>query len=324
MENNLKEIGGYFELELRRGREYYPDAIKLNSARNCLKYILMAQKPSKIHMPYYMQEGMMEKSIREMVELEFYNINERFELSRDISVKEDEKIVYNNYYASKDEYIKKLAKKYVGKLIVDNTHAFYSKPLQGIDTLYSLGSKYFGVPGGGYLFTTKKINKEFEQDYAHAKLNHMLGRVEKPASEFFDAFQESKRGRNNQEIKFMSKMAISILSSIDYESIKIIRERNFYYLHSFLKNINELELDFSSIEGPMVYPLLIINDNLRQTLINNKVYVPMFWKEILETKGANDFEKKISKYLLPLPIDQRYDITDMNAIVKIIHQSVKS
>ena len=77
MENNTKEIGGYFGLELRKGKEYYPDAIKLNSARNCLKYILLAQNPSKIYMPYYMDKSMMEDSLKEIVKYEFYNIDEK-------------------------------------------------------------------------------------------------------------------------------------------------------------------------------------------------------------------------------------------------------
>lgn len=318
MQNSDKEIGGYFELELRKGKEYYPDAIKLNSARNCLKYILMAQKPTKLFMPNYMDKSMMEESLREMVEYSFYNINENFEIEGDIILKEGEKLIYNNSCSSKNEYIEKLAKKYGDKLIVDNTHSFYSKPLPGIDTVYSLGSKYFGVPGGGYLFTTKKINVEFEQDYSHAKMAHVLGRTDKTASEFFEAFQQSKKGRNNQPIRLMSKITRAMLLSIDYETVKTVRERNFYYLHGFLGQWNEIALDFSMLEGPMFYPLLVKRDNLRQTLINHKIYVPTFWPEVLDSQSANEFEKRVSTFLLPLPIDQRYGIEDMNRIVKII------
>ena len=36
----MKEIGGYFELELVQNKEYHFDAIKLNSARNAFKYII--------------------------------------------------------------------------------------------------------------------------------------------------------------------------------------------------------------------------------------------------------------------------------------------
>jgi hypothetical protein len=324
MRNDEREIGGYFQIELPAKKELYGDAIKLNSARNCLKYIILAQKPTKLYMPYYMQEGMMEESIRDMIEFEFYNINERFELDRALDVKAGEKILYNNYFASKDRYIEELAEKYGNALIIDNTHSFYSQPLPGIDTLYSLGSKYFGVPGGGYLYTDHTCEVDFEHDYAHAKVGHMLGRTEKPATEFFDVFQQSMKGRRNQPIKHMSKLAQTMMASIDYESIKMIRERNFFYLHAYLRDYNELvTLDFSQTEGPMVYPFFIKNESLRQDLISRKIYVPTFWKEIIFLEGASNFEKDIAKYLLPLPIDQRYGIKEMKIIVDTILESIK-
>jgi hypothetical protein len=270
-----------------------------------------------------MDKSMMEDSLRELVQYEFYNINENFEIDGDIDVKSGEKLVYNNYCSSKDQYIGELAKKYGDKLIVDNTHSFFSKPLVGIDTVYSLGSKYFGVPGGGYLYTKRKFDGDFEQDYSHAKMTHILGRTDKTASEFFEAFQQSKKGRNNQPIRWMSKITRTMLSSIDYENARTVRERNFYYLHGFLGRWNAIKLNFSSLVGPMFYPLLVENEGLRQKLIDNKIYVPTFWPEVLEAKGSNEFERRISTYLLPLPIDQRYDLNDMKRIVELVTMSIK-
>lgn len=319
----LKEIGGYFGLELRKGSEYYPDAIKLNSGRNCFKYILLAQKSSKVYVPYYIDKSMFEESLQNLgVEFEFYNIDEKLEIPDNFTVGNSEKIVYVDYYALKKDYISKLIEIYKDKLIIDNTQAFFSKPIAGIDTLYSLGSKFFGVPGGGYLFTKTSLDKEFERDFSYHKMTHILGRIDKTASEFYESFQESKKGRCNQEIKNMSTLTQTILSSIDYQSVKTIRERNFYYLHSYLKDFNELNVDLSSIEGPMVYPLLIKNEGLRQKLIENKIYVPIYWKEVLDMKGASNFEKYLSEYLLPLPIDQRYDISDMKIIVDAIKRKI--
>jgi hypothetical protein len=319
----MKEIGGYFGLELSRGKEYYPDAIKLNSARNCFKYILLAQKPSKVYVPYYIDKSMTEESLQNSgVKFEFYNIDEKFEIADSVNVKNEEKILYNNYFALKNEYVLKLVHIYGNKLIIDNTQAFFCKPVSGIDTLYSLGSKFFGAPGGGYLFTNVLLNTKFEQDVSYAGMTHLLGRIDKTAHEFFEHFQESKKRRCNQEIKIMSNLTQAILSSIDYETVKIIRERNFYYLHSYLQDINELQLNLSLIEGPMIYPLLIKKDALRQKLIENKIYVPTYWKEILDMEKASEWEKYLTNYLLPLPIDQRYEISDMKIIIDCIKQNI--
>jgi hypothetical protein len=37
-EDSMQPIGGYFELELRKGKEYHTDAIRLNTGRNALEY----------------------------------------------------------------------------------------------------------------------------------------------------------------------------------------------------------------------------------------------------------------------------------------------
>ena len=39
-----REIGGYFQLESFSGQEYYCNLVALNSARNCLLYLLKAKK----------------------------------------------------------------------------------------------------------------------------------------------------------------------------------------------------------------------------------------------------------------------------------------
>lgn len=318
-----KEIGGYFGLELNRGKEYYPDAIKLNSGRNCLKYIILAQKPSKIFMPYYIDKSMKEQSILKMgTKLEYYHIDRNLELEREIQVHSGEKILVNNYFSLKNDYIISLAKVYGSKLIVDNTQSFFCRNIPNIDTLYSLGSKYFGVPNGGYLFTQFKIETEFEQDFSFDKMNHLLGRLDVSAERFYDAFKESKIYRNNQDVKKMSKITQYILASIDYERVRLIRERNFFYLHSFLKTINELSFDDTSIVGPMNYPFLFKHENLRKTLINNKIYIPTYWQEIIDDNETSAWEKYLSKYLLPLPIDQRYDIDDMNKILEVIRKGI--
>ena len=49
----MKEIGGYFELELHKGGHYHPDALHLNTGRNCFEYILRAKGYKKVYIPYY-------------------------------------------------------------------------------------------------------------------------------------------------------------------------------------------------------------------------------------------------------------------------------
>ena len=49
----MEAIGGYFELELRKGKHYHENALRLNSARNAFEYILRVRNYKKIYIPYY-------------------------------------------------------------------------------------------------------------------------------------------------------------------------------------------------------------------------------------------------------------------------------
>ena len=120
----------------------------------------------------------------------------------------------------------------------------------------------------------------------------------------------------------MSKFTKKLLGGIDYNFIKEKRNLNYNYLVKQLQSINKLKLDIDDNIAPMVYPLLIHNDELRLHLINNKVYVPQWWRYLIEQLSDNDFEVELSKYLFPIPIDQRYTLKDMNEIVNIIIQGI--
>lgn len=320
-----KEIGGYFGLELPKTGEFYPDALKLNSGRNCVKYMILAQKASKLYLPYYIDMGMTEESIRKVLgaDISFYHINSDLEIEGELNVGEGEKIVYVNYYSLKKDYISKLVKKYGKNLIVDNTQAFYNRPHPNIDTFYSTDSKYFGVQSGGYMYTHTLMQRDFEYDHSYPRMKHLIGRLDEDASSFYEDYKASMKARYNQDIKKMSKLTQSILASIDYEKIRVIRERNFYYLHSVLKDFNELNFDSSNIVGPMAYPFLFKDSSVREKLIQQKIYVPTYWKYILDKEGPSQWERYLVTNLLPLPIDQRWDLEDMNTVADSVLKEVK-
>ena len=69
-----------------------------------------------------------------------------------------------------------------------------------------------------------------------------------------------------------------------------------------------------------MYPFMIENGTrLRKELQNHRIYVPLLWPAVFTIASENDPEYKMAKNILPLPIDQRYSIEDMEYIVKIIY-----
>ena len=56
----MKEIGVFFELELPQKEEYHSKAIRLNTGRNCLEYILKNNGYKKIYIPFYICNSILE------------------------------------------------------------------------------------------------------------------------------------------------------------------------------------------------------------------------------------------------------------------------
>ena len=68
----MQAIGGYFSLETSAGEHYHKDAIRLNTARNCFEYVLRARGYSKVYIPYYTCEVMLEPIRKLGVDYDFY------------------------------------------------------------------------------------------------------------------------------------------------------------------------------------------------------------------------------------------------------------
>ena len=110
-----------------------------------------------------------------------------------------------------------------------------------------------------------------------------------------------------------------MLSSIDFEEVRSIRRENFEYLHTHLKEKNLFEVPLlDSFACPMVYPYLTEDATLRQTLIENKVFVATYWPNVKEWTTPEMLENVLMDRLLPIPVDQRYGVGEMKEIIDII------
>lgn len=313
----MNAIGGYFGLELRKGEHYHKDAIRLNTARNCFEYVLCSRQYTKVYIPYYTCEVMLEPLNKLDVQYEFYSINEKLEPVVLPNLKVNEAFLYTNYYGLKQDCVLKLANCFGNRLIVDNAQAFYAKPIQGIDTFYS-PRKFFGVADGAYLYTDKLLGEELPQDESFDRMSHLLKRVDAGAEFGFHDFRSNDESLIGQPIKRMSNLTAAILESIDYDNAAKQRRENYLFLDSVLGEHNRIHFELNDDTVPMAYPYWTKDDSLRKKLIDNRIYVAKYWLNVLEWCGENDIEYKLTKYMLSLPCDQRYGDENMERIFKII------
>ena len=313
----MNAIGGYFELELPCGEPYHKGALALNTGRNCLEYVLRARGYKKVYLPYYSCEVLLEPFNKLGVEYSFYHINERLELDRLVSLQDGEALLYINYFGLKHDYVTSLSATYGEQLIVDNTQAFYARPIKGADTFYSC-RKFFGVADGAYMYCSQPLEMELEQDQSWARMEYLLKRIDiSPEAAYADFRAQSELLKNNP-IRRMSRLTACIMSSIDYNGVAERRRNNFKQLDEALGDINGIKWNLDDDAVPMIYPFLTSDPNLRQRLINHKIYVAQYWPNVLQNSDESSIEYTLTKQLLPLPIDQRYSAQDMARIIELI------
>ena len=308
-------IGGYFELELKKGTEYHQKAKHLNTARNAFEYILRCKKIKRVFVPRYMCNSMLQPLERLGISYAFYNLDEKLRPLIDDTIDHDEALLVVNYFGILNNTIREIVSKNPNS-IVDNSQAFFSQPISGIDTIYS-PRKFFGVPDGAYLYSDYSIDVELQRDTSYIYCDFLLKRIDLSPEEGYSSFQSNEERLDNNPIRRMSKLTQTLLSSVDYEFARKRRNENFFFLHENLRDKNELTalIESNAIDGPMVYPFMTRDPSLRKKLHNNRIYVGTYWNDVLERADENSLEWQLTKYMIPLPIDQRYSSKNMQRII---------
>lgn len=314
----MKEIGGYFGFEELIKSEYYPDLLCFDTARSCLLYLIQKRKIQKVYLPEFMCDCVEIVLKRADIAYEFYKIDERFHPLFEGSLKQGEYLYVVNFYGQLTQLELSEYKKRFDQLIVDNTQAFFQPPVEGIDTFYTC-RKFFGVPDGAYLSTDLSLDEEYPKRSAHDRISHILGRNEKSATEYYNAFIENEADFDTNEIHLVSDLSKNLLGAIPYEEVKAARTQNAAVLHKLLKKYNQL--DYRPIEGTFSYPLLVAKgEGLRKHLIQHKIYVPLLWPNVIQDSVPTSLAYRYAMNILPIPCDQRYSEEDMRYIYRLIEE----
>lgn len=312
----MKEIGGYFELDRYQLPMLHEKALKFNCGRNCLAYLIEKRKIEKILLPYYICDSVIDICKKYKTDIVYYHIDPNF-MPKDIKIDEKTYLYVVNYFGQLTYKEKQKLKQKYKKIIIDNTQAYFDKPLKNCDNLYS-SRKYFGVPDGAVLYTDIISGyNSLKNEIVFDRMKHILGRYEKSASEFYKDFVENDDHFCSCSIKKMSKVTENLLHAIDYKSVRKIRNKNYKYLYKNLIKINKLNL--KKVNGAYCYPLYIENaDVVRNIMIENNIYVPTLWPNVVSDFDKETLEYKYAKNILPLPCDQRYNLNDMKRMIEII------
>ncbi len=317
----MKYIGGFFELEITEissmGIGFHADAFPFQSGRACLNYILQQLSPSKLYLPFYCCDSLIEPVTLNNVSYEFYAIDEKLMPVAAIDLKENEYFIYVDYYGCCGKNVDTLYARYGNKLILDNTQAFYET---GYKDCFSFNSarKFFGVPDGAYLYSPSPISDSVFEKNKNVSAEHLLLRLQGDQANAFISFQKNE-DRINCELKKMSVFSEEILNSLDYKKVAKIRRENFNYFQERLDSVNVFKVVLGKDDVPHSFPFLPEREINRSLFYESGIFIPMFWNDAVKrnSEGYN-YERDLSKRMLPLPVDHRYGRNDCEIVVKKI------
>ena len=91
-----------------------------------------------------------------------------------------------------------------------------------------------------------------------------------------------------------------------------------------LLNKESIKIIFDSLPDdvvPLYFPILIDNrEAMQDMLADNDIYAPVVWPKANYCPTIDEVTESIYEKILCIPIDQRYDVDDMQRIVEVINK----
>ena len=306
------EIGSFIGLDLKNSGEFYngeTDLARLNSARAGIYHSCRLYNCTSILIPHYLCPEVRRFLLNHGIEVIPYFISESFE-PIDITQKKNQAVLLVNYFGILAlNKMSEIAGHYQN-VIIDNSAAFYADPIVGCYNVYS-PRKFFGVPDGCYVIgkNATKFVDGYQQDFSSKTATFLMKRLEYSTHETYNERMVNEDRINQSDILKMSVLSKSLLMNIDYSSIAEKRSSNYQIAHRIFGKINKYDPSKLSDSRcvPMIYPFVMEDADLTERLKSNKIFVGRLWKHVIDDVPDYSIEAFLSRYLDPIPIDQRYE-----------------
>ncbi len=321
------EYGGFLPIELNPGNEYFTTyeqyLSRYNTVKAALSELIGSLGCEKIFIPYYYCPSTTVAIKKTGVEVNFYHIDENLK-PIDLPDENNSIVLLVDYFGICGDKVKEIAKTIKNaEVILDFAHDFYEEPVIGEHrhNIYS-AKKFFGVPDGAYLISTKTLLHIELPSHASGYSEYLIKTYEEGTNAAYSLKKEvDNKLADNYDC--MSMLAIGLLMNVDFDRVKGQRLRNYYVLKEATSDYNELVLPKHCVA--YLFPFLLTGKGreLKKILIENKVFVPTLWVgEELKANG-NKYELGMMNDCVFLPMDQRYSEEDMKYISLILEKNVR-
>lgn len=316
-----RPIGGFFELEIPPAQTlYHADALALSTGRACIMVALQHIRPKLAFVPHYTCDATLEPFRELNIDVEFYFLDANFTPNLPLRKERGVCCLLTNYWGLQRSVIDRFANVFGNRLIVDNTHDYFFRPTHPAYWSFTSARKWFGVPDGAFLYGPDGGFIDAIQDLPRNQeiiLQHSLDRYQGNLERGYAAFQAFEKTLDCST-KRISKYTASTLSRLDHDRASNRRKQNFDRLAERLKASNQLSPKRDPNESPFCYPYLPIRRQDRTQLHEQQIFIPQLWKEVIQRTPATCNARRWSEQLLPIPIDQRYGIAEMDRVASTI------
>ncbi len=318
------ETGSFIELELPRGREYRKgneNIIRLNSGRAAIYHALRLTGCRTVYLPFYQCDTVREFLLKKGCAVKYYGIDENFDI-RDLNPAPDEAVLIVNYFGiMSGERMESLCRGFKN-VIIDNCQAFFARDIKDAFNIYS-ARKFIGVPDGSYVTGpgAERFADEYPQGYSSDTSLFLLERIEYGCEgKAYEAKLTNDKRIDGEDVMLMSPLTRRLLDASDSESIRSIRRGNFAYAHEIFGSINKIDpmRYYGDDCVPMVYPLVCEDDGLLDRMLRGRHFQGRWWSYLLDEMPRDSFEYYLSRYILPVTIDQRYGKEEIDFIRSLV------
>lgn len=223
--------------------------------------------------------------------------------------------------------------------IEDRTQCLYSDfPILPVDYVVGSFRKWAALPDGGFVACRKGalLDKPYKSDcqleeekMAAAQMKYRYLHEDKGhKQDFLNKFKIAEDTLNLQNQYFkMSPSSLKVQSGIDIEELRRKRRENYARIYERLKNPQRVHLvtpEVNEREVPLYCALSVDHrTKLQEKLRDNMIYAPIVWPKSDICPGVCTAADKLYRTILCLPIDQRYDIDDMDRMLDCIEEFEK-
>lgn len=321
---NLKEWGGSLPLETYPSLPARFDGFgveALNSGRSAIYAAAAQMEAKRVWLPAWLCPTVKDYLVRRELEVCEYHVGGDF-LPRIQGVEAWDAVVWTNWLGCMSSATKRtVVDLFCDRLIIDNCHAYFEPPVKGVYNVYSC-RKFLGVPHGAFLVGATMSDSHLPSEEEGVSGIDRLDRARRRGSgSVYSEYLDDEAGFAGT-YKKMNPFLRTFVSLLDEDEIVRVRRRNFDSLRDVFEDRFAPGMCRDSV-SPVWYPLYVTDEGLRDRLVSKKVFVPKLWKRVLADPDATETEVDMTRFLVPLPIDQRYSVSDMKVMAETVLSAMK-